>query len=164
MGKINLRNKKGGKTLLILAGFGALAYLRNRLIPMFADDYAFSFIWDGKHHGNLAFGKQRYYRVKKSKDLIRSQVSHYLGLDRIRKDQGKEHPLLPYEGAGSGLLDRYAEACLYHIVADWRYELFLARGSAVGISPSLQPCNKGQEHPRPRSGSGPIRHPCRLVK
>ena len=78
MGKIDFKNKKGGRTLLILAGFGALAYLRNRLIPMFADDYAFSFIWDGKHHGNLAFGKQQYYRVKKAKDLIRSQVSHYL--------------------------------------------------------------------------------------
>lgn len=63
--------------MLILAAFGGLMYLRNRLIPRFADDYPFSFIWDGKKHGNLSFGKQRYRRVRTIRELASSQVSHY---------------------------------------------------------------------------------------
>lgn len=68
--------KAGG--LLVLAGFGMLMYLKNRMIPKYADDYAFSFVWDGKHHGNLAYGDQKYKRVRKLKDLAKSQLSHYL--------------------------------------------------------------------------------------
>ena len=64
--------------LLVLAGFGTLMYLKNRMIPKYADDYAFSFVWDGKHHGNLAYGDQEYKRVRNFKDLARSQLSHYL--------------------------------------------------------------------------------------
>ncbi|MBQ5534582.1 MAG: hypothetical protein IIU07_04700, partial [Lachnospiraceae bacterium] len=64
--------------LLVLAGFGALMYLKNRMLPKYADDYAFSFIWDGKHHGNLAYGDQEYRRVRKPRDLAKSQLSHYL--------------------------------------------------------------------------------------
>lgn len=64
--------------LLVLAGFGTLMYLKNRMIPKYADDYAFSFVWDGKHHGNLAYGDQEYKRVRNLKDLARSQLSHYL--------------------------------------------------------------------------------------
>jgi len=76
-GHIN-RKKNGKSALFILASFGLLMYVRNRLIPRYADDYPFSFIWDGKHHGNLAFGNQRYKRVRNAKDLVRSQVSHYI--------------------------------------------------------------------------------------
>lgn len=51
------KGKTGGslKAVLIFAGFGAFAYLVNRLVPKLADDYAFSFIWDGKSNGNLAY-------------------------------------------------------------------------------------------------------------
>ena len=51
------RGKTGGslKAGLIFAGFGAFVYLVNRLCPKLADDYAFSFIWDGKSNGNLAY-------------------------------------------------------------------------------------------------------------
>ena len=65
------------KAALIFAGFGAFAYLVNRLVPKLADDYAFSFIWDGKSNGNLAYGKHRYKRVRTGKDLLKSQLSHY---------------------------------------------------------------------------------------
>ena len=76
---MRINKKKAGKSaLFILASFGVLMYVRTRLIPRYADDYPFSFIWDGKHHGNLAFGDQRYRRVRKGRDLVRSQVSHYL--------------------------------------------------------------------------------------
>ena len=65
------------KAGLIFAGFGALIYISNRLIPKMADDYAFSFIWDGKTNGNLAYGKHRYRRVRTVKYLAASQLSHY---------------------------------------------------------------------------------------
>lgn len=67
----------GLKAGLVFAGFGALLYLSNRMIPIMADDYAFSFIWDGKTHGNLAYGNHRYKRVRTMKDLAVSQLSHY---------------------------------------------------------------------------------------
>ena len=73
----NRKSPKGCGGVLVLAGFGALMYLKNRMIPKYADDYAFSFIWDGKHHGNLAYGDQKYRRVRNLKDLVRSQISHY---------------------------------------------------------------------------------------
>lgn len=73
-----LRGHKVSKTALIFAGFGGVIYLANRMIPKIADDYPFSFVWDGDHHGNLAFGRHRYRRVRTLKDLARSQWSHYM--------------------------------------------------------------------------------------
>ena len=73
-----IKQNKGLSTVLVLSSFGALVYVRNRIIPKFADDYPFSFIWDGKNHGNLTFGKKNYKRIRTMKDLVRSQVSHYL--------------------------------------------------------------------------------------
>ena len=66
------------KAGLVFAGFGALIYISNRMIPKMADDYAFSFIWDGKTNGNLAYGNHRYSRVRTMKDLAASQLSHYM--------------------------------------------------------------------------------------
>ena len=62
---------------LVFAGFGAAIFLANRMIPKIADDYPFSFIWDGRTHGNLTFGKHEYRRVRTAADLVRSQISHY---------------------------------------------------------------------------------------
>ena len=66
------------KAGLIFAGFGAVIYISNRLIPKIADDYAFSFVWDGKTNGNLAYGNHRYRRIRTMKDLAASQLSHYM--------------------------------------------------------------------------------------
>ena len=63
--------------LAVFAAFGGVMYLKNRLLPKYADDYPYSFIWDGKHHGNLTFGKKDYKRVRNIRDLVRSQISHY---------------------------------------------------------------------------------------
>ncbi|MBR4174406.1 MAG: hypothetical protein IKR56_03610 [Lachnospiraceae bacterium] len=52
-------------------------YYKNRLIPLYADDYPYSFIWDGDNNGNLSLGNQTYKRVRKPEDLLRSQISHY---------------------------------------------------------------------------------------
>lgn len=76
--KTNKFKKHSGlKAGFIFAGFGAAIFLANRVIPKIADDYPFSFIWDGKTHGNLAFGKHKYKRVRTASDLLKSQVSHY---------------------------------------------------------------------------------------
>ncbi len=64
-----------------MASFGLLMYFKNRLIPKYADDYPYSFIWDGKNNGNLAFGDHRYKRVKTPQDLLKSQLSHYMTWD-----------------------------------------------------------------------------------
>ena len=63
---------------LAMAGAGSLFYILNRNIPRIADDYPFSFIWDGKNHGNLTLGKKNYKRIKTLKDLAKSQASHYM--------------------------------------------------------------------------------------
>ena len=68
----------GLKAGLVFAGFGALVYISNRLIPKVADDYAFSFVWDGETNGNLAYGDHRYRRIRRMKDLAESQLSHYM--------------------------------------------------------------------------------------
>ena len=62
---------------LIIGGFGAAMYYKSRLIPKYADDYPYSFIWEGDKNGNLAFGDHKYKRVRTAKDLVKSQISHY---------------------------------------------------------------------------------------
>lgn len=76
-----LKMKSAAATVGIFAAFGAVMYVKNRLVPKYADDYPYSFVWDGKHNGNLAFGDQTYTRVRGAKDLIKSQVSHYMTWD-----------------------------------------------------------------------------------
>ena len=65
------------KSMGVFASFGAVMYLKNRILPMYADDYPYAFIWDGKNNGNLAFGNQKYQKVRNMKNLIESQISHY---------------------------------------------------------------------------------------
>ena len=64
-------------TVAVFASFAAFVYFKNRLTPRYADDYPYSFIWDGDNNGNLLYGNQKYRRVKSFKDLLRSQISHY---------------------------------------------------------------------------------------
>lgn len=46
---------------------------------LYADDYAYSFIWDGKHRGNLIIpADQPLKRVKSLRDVVISQWSHYM--------------------------------------------------------------------------------------
>lgn len=70
-------NKKKLAVVAVAAAFGGVMYLKNRMSPKYADDYPYSFVWEGDEHGNLARGNHRYKRVKSLKDLVRSQISHY---------------------------------------------------------------------------------------
>ena len=71
-------SKSKAAGVLGLLAFGGLMYIMNRAVPKIADDYPFSFIWDGKNHGNLTAGKKRYRRVKNLKELVYSQATHYM--------------------------------------------------------------------------------------
>lgn len=64
--------------IILLVIFFGIFMLRNFLLPLFADDYSYAFIWDGKNKGNLIRGIGKRERVKSIKDILISQYSHYL--------------------------------------------------------------------------------------
>ena len=51
--------------------------LRNILMPLSDDDYAYAFIWDGEHGGNLINGIGERQRVESVTDIFESQYSHW---------------------------------------------------------------------------------------
>lgn len=51
--------------------------LRNLLMPMVADDYAYAFVWDGDHYGNLMDNIGPRQRIRSFYDILVSQWSHY---------------------------------------------------------------------------------------
>ena len=52
-------------------------FLRNILMPLSDDDYAYAFIWDGEHGGNLIDGIGERQRVESIGDIFQSQYSHW---------------------------------------------------------------------------------------
>ena len=52
-------------------------FLRNVFMPLSDDDYAYAFIWDGEHGGNLIDGIGERQRVESIGDIFQSQYSHY---------------------------------------------------------------------------------------
>ena len=58
--------------IILLAIFFGIFMLRNFLLPLFADDYSYAFIWDGKNKGNLIRGIGKRERVKSIKDILGS--------------------------------------------------------------------------------------------
>ena len=66
-------------TQFYLAFFVGYFFLRNIFMPLCYDDYAYAFIWDGEHGGNLdamEIGERQ--RVQSFGDIIQSQFSHYM--------------------------------------------------------------------------------------
>ncbi len=64
---------------IIFAAFLGIFFLRNLLMPIIADDYAYAFIWDGDGLGNLLDGidANRLERVESFSDILYSQWQHY---------------------------------------------------------------------------------------
>ena len=62
---------------VILLLFTIPFLLRNLLLPMFADDYAYAFIWDGDNLGNLMDNIGPRERIDNLSDIFISQWSHY---------------------------------------------------------------------------------------
>lgn len=76
--KRNLLMHLSGKPIKALSWITGITLARNLLFPMCADDYAYSFIWDGEHCGNLLIPPDRMLtRVKTARDVAVSQLSHY---------------------------------------------------------------------------------------
>ena len=62
--------------------FVAFFFVMNVFIPICYDDYAYTFIWDGEHGGNLDGIKQveeynQRERVESIIDIVKSQYSHW---------------------------------------------------------------------------------------
>ena len=51
--------------------------IMNLLTPLFGDDYAYSFIWDGAQNGNFQNNIGKLERLESLGDIIQSQWSHY---------------------------------------------------------------------------------------
>lgn len=64
---------------IIFAAFLLVAFVRNLLLPIIADDYSYAFLWDGEHWGNLIYGvaPNNFQRVESSSDILISQWEHY---------------------------------------------------------------------------------------
>ena len=76
--KNRLLQRLSKKPLKALTSIAGVTLARNLLFPMYADDYAYSFIWDGDHRGNLLIPPDRMLRrVKSARDVAVSQISHY---------------------------------------------------------------------------------------
>lgn len=72
------------RSLILFVMFAGFIFMRTTLLPLSHDDYAYAFIWDGAHGGNLEamqFGSpeiESRQRVDSINDIIRSMESHYL--------------------------------------------------------------------------------------
>lgn len=62
---------------VILLVFGTIFLWRNNLMPMAGDDYAYAFIWDPEHGGNLMDDIGPRQRIESFGDVISSQWTHY---------------------------------------------------------------------------------------
>ena len=63
---------------LVIAFCAGTFLIMNLLTPIFGDDYAYAFIWDGAQNGNFQNNVGKLYRVESFGDIIKSQWSHYL--------------------------------------------------------------------------------------
>lgn len=61
----------------VIIFFAGSFLLMNLLTPMFGDDYAYSFIWDGAQNGNFQNNIGKLERLESIGDIFVSQWSHY---------------------------------------------------------------------------------------
>ena len=71
------------RSLILFATFAGFFFMRTTFLPLSHDDYAYAFVWDGAHGGNLEamqFGSpevESRQRVDSLNDIVRSMESHY---------------------------------------------------------------------------------------
>ena len=77
------RTLNSSRSLILFVVFAGFFFLRTTFLPLAYDDYAYAFIWDGEHCGNLEQmntcipefeGRQR---VESLNDIFTSMESHY---------------------------------------------------------------------------------------
>lgn len=77
------RTLNSSRSMILFVIFAGFFFLRTTLLPLSHDDYAYAFIWDGEHGGNLdamQIGSpevQSRQRVESLSDIIQSMESHY---------------------------------------------------------------------------------------
>ncbi|MBR3746455.1 MAG: hypothetical protein IKN27_05780, partial [Selenomonadaceae bacterium] len=47
------RTLNSSRTFILFASFAGYFFLRTMFLPLSHDDFAFAFVWDGEHGGNL---------------------------------------------------------------------------------------------------------------
>lgn len=62
----------------VIVFFAGTFLIMNLLTPIFGDDYAYAFIWDGAQNGNFQNNIGKLYRVESFGDIINSQWQHYM--------------------------------------------------------------------------------------
>ena len=91
----SLLMRLSGKPVKALCWITGITLARNLLFPMYADDYVYSFIWDGEHRGNLLIPPDRTLtRVKTARDVAVSQLSHYKTWVQILLAHQQSHAFL----------------------------------------------------------------------
>ena len=86
------RTLNSSRSLILFVVFAGFFFLRTTFLPLAYDDYAYAFIWDGEHGGNLEqmntgipeFESRQ--RVESLNDIFTSMESHYFTLS------GSENP------------------------------------------------------------------------
>lgn len=77
------RTLNSSRSMILFVTFAGFFFVRTTLLPLSHDDYAYAFIWDGAHGGNLEamnFGSpelENRQRVESLNDIVRSMESHY---------------------------------------------------------------------------------------
>ena len=78
------RTLNSSQSLILFAAFAGFFFVRTTLLPLSHDDFAYAFVWDGEHGGNLEamqFGTpEAEYRERVSSlaDIFDSMASHYM--------------------------------------------------------------------------------------
>lgn len=77
------RTLNSSRSLILFVTFAGFFFVRTTLLPLSHDDYAYAFIWDGEHGGNLEAMQvgspevETRQRVESLNDIVRSMESHY---------------------------------------------------------------------------------------
>ena len=73
------RTMNSSRSLILFVAFAGFFFVRTTLMPLAYDDYAYAFIWDGEHGGNLEAmqSAKNLQRVESFSDIVQSMYSCY---------------------------------------------------------------------------------------
>ena len=77
------RTLNSSRSMILFVIFAGFFFLRTMFLPLSHDDYAYAFIWDGEHGGNLEAMQtdspevESRRRVDSLSDIVQSMESHY---------------------------------------------------------------------------------------
>ena len=112
--------KKYSWVLLLLAIFGIFA-ARNFLLPLFADDYAYSFVWTEKYGNLMDFDKMPnevpdFKRVESFSDIVKSGYNHYFNWGGRPLAVGIMQTFLMFDKKFFNIINSFAFAALILLI------------------------------------------------